>query len=88
MALDVADPITRPVLSEADYRMEELLEVAQSGENDFFCKVRGFDLDIHSQILDCIILPVRNRVPIKVLTYVLYCTATVIGTVQVGIGSL
>jgi hypothetical protein len=31
-ALDVADPLTRPVLSEADYRKDELLEVARSGE--------------------------------------------------------
>jgi tankyrase len=32
-ALDVADPLTRPVLSEADYRKDELLEVARSGES-------------------------------------------------------
>jgi tankyrase len=35
-ALDVADPLTRPVLSEADYRKDELLEVARSGENNHF----------------------------------------------------
>ncbi len=35
-ALDVADPLTRPVLSEADYRKDELLEVARSGEDRHF----------------------------------------------------
>ncbi len=35
-ALDVADPLTRPVLSEADYRKDELLEVARSGEDRQF----------------------------------------------------
>ena len=30
-ALDVADPVTRPVLSGNDYRKEELLEAARSG---------------------------------------------------------
>jgi hypothetical protein len=31
-ALDVADPVTRPVLSGNDYRKEELLEAARSGK--------------------------------------------------------
>jgi hypothetical protein len=43
-ALDVADPVTRPVLSGNDYRKEELLEAARSGKMQIFIECFGIGI--------------------------------------------